>query len=358
MALVGRGVLLIDLHLGAEAQRGADGLHPGKPGVAVVGRIVDLGIRRQNRLGVRAAHALGQQRSALVFIGLVEEIGQISRRLVPFCKVLAGLGHVAVDVDDGRGIGGVFRKDRVKRGIVHLGPLGDARVDGLGVHVGDDVFAHVGELLQIEQAAACAHLFEVEGEVHRVRAGVGAPPVLKVGVQKRQQVFDQALLREALFHKVAHRGLGVLALGELPLVAGLVVELHDLGGVHVLGHLKAAGLEQRDVLWHRGEPLLAADHVGGAHEVVVAHVGKVVGGDAVRLEQHLVDDVFGHFDLAADQILKGDALVLVAAGAEAQDPGLSVRQVLLDLLHAQIPAPGVFAKVAADQSAVLLLLVS
>ena len=124
----------------------------------------------------------------------------------------------------------------------------------------------------------------------------------------------------------------------------------------VLGDLVAAGLEHGDVLGHGAQPLLAPDHVGGPHEVVVADVGEVIGGDAVGLQQHLVDDVLGHLDPAPDQVLEDDALVLAALGAEAQDPALPGSQIGLDLLQTQVPALGVFAEVAPDGGPVRLLL--
>ncbi len=41
-----------------------------------------------------------------------------------------------------------------------------------------------------------------------------------------------------------------------------------------------------------GQPLIATDHVGGPHQVVVDGVGEVVGRDAVGLQQDLIDVVF------------------------------------------------------------------
>ena len=57
------------------------------------------------------------------------------------------------------------------------------------------------------------------------------------------------------------------------------------------GQLPAEGLVELDVLGQRRDPLLGADDVGDPHQVVVHHVGEVVGGEAVGLEQHLVVDL-------------------------------------------------------------------
>ena len=53
-------------------------------------------------------------------------------------------------------------------------------------------------------------------------------------------------------------------------------------------HLPLERAIELHVLGERRQPLLGADHVGDAHQVVVHHVGQVVGGIAVALEQDLV----------------------------------------------------------------------
>src|SRR5699024_7879764 len=79
-----------------------------------------------------------------------------------------------------------------------------------------------------------------------------------------------------------------LALGHLAHGPGLGVGDHHGGAVHVGGNLPAEGLVQQVVLGGRGEVLRATHHVGDAHEVVVHHVGEVIGGQAVPFQQHLV----------------------------------------------------------------------
>ena len=55
-----------------------------------------------------------------------------------------------------------------------------------------------------------------------------------------------------------------------------------------VGHLPAEGLVEQVVLRGGGEVLAAADDVGDAHEVIVHNVGKVIGRQAVGLQQDLV----------------------------------------------------------------------
>ena len=58
--------------------------------------------------------------------------------------------------------------------------------------------------------------------------------------------------------------------------------------MHEDRRLPAERLVEPEVLGRGRDPLLGADDVGDAHEVVVDDVGQVVGGQAVALEEHLV----------------------------------------------------------------------
>jgi hypothetical protein len=54
-----------------------------------------------------------------------------------------------------------------------------------------------------------------------------------------------------------------------------------------------------------GQPLLAADHMGDAHQVVVHDVGQVISGHAITLEEHFVVDVGAvHHHPAANGVLE------------------------------------------------------
>ena len=74
-----------------------------------------------------------------------------------------------------------------------------------------------------------------------------------------------------------------MALGHL--VVGIP---HNGGAVDVGGHLPAKGLVEQIILGGAAEVLAATDHVGNAHKVVIDDVGKVVGGQAVPLNEDLV----------------------------------------------------------------------
>ena len=85
------------------------------------------------------------------------------------------------------------------------------------------------------------------------------------------------------------------------------------------------------------EVLAAPYHVGDAHQVVVHHIGEVVGGQAVPLQQHLVvQGLVLHGDVAEGHVVEG-------GGALVGDPladhiGLAGLHTLSGLLRGQIPA--------------------
>ena len=53
-------------------------------------------------------------------------------------------------------------------------------------------------------------------------------------------------------------------------------------------------IRDRHVYGQGRQPFLPADNVGGSHKVVVHNMGKVVGGNAVRLQEHKVLIVLGN----------------------------------------------------------------
>ena len=62
----------------------------------------------------------------------------------------------------------------------------------------------------------------------------------------------------------------------------------------ILGRLESQHIEELEMSGHRGDPFVAAHHMGGAHQAVVHGVGKVIGGDAVCFQKHDIGDVFVH----------------------------------------------------------------
>ena len=220
----------------------------------------------------------------------------------------------------------------------------------------NNILAHVVELRHVKQASAHAHLLEIERELPAVLRGIRSAPVFKVRVEQRHDIFDNALLGISLLNEVADRRLGVFSLRELALGARLLVYLHDLRSVRVFRHSVAARLEQRDVLRDGGYPLLAANNVRRAHEVVVADMCKVIGRHAVALQKHLIDYILRHFNFAADHVVKDNSLVLVALGAEAEHIGLASLDASLLLVKAQVAALRPFAEISGYRRAAVFLL--
>ena len=178
MALVRARVLFVFPDLRTVAQRRAERLDAGKPLVLPLLLVVDLAVGLQDGAGVLRGDVLGQ--GMIRNEGLVKEVAQVVRDLLPFCDVLAGLRHVAVDVQDRGRIGRISSKAGMELRRVCLRPFRDARVDRCGVHAADDVLADVSQLGKVEQAAARTHFFEVERKIYRVRSRIRAPPVLKI----------------------------------------------------------------------------------------------------------------------------------------------------------------------------------
>ena len=154
------------------------------------------------------------------------------------------------------------------------------------------------------------------------------------GPAQQQQIVQHRLGQIAFGHQVLVAGIAV-ALGQL--VLGV---LHDRRAVDVDGLLPAESLIQQVVFGGGGEVLAAADHVGNAHQVIVHHVGKVVGGHAVGLDQDLVvqfADV--HLNVAVDHIVKARHAAL--GDLLADDIGFACRQLGRHFLFAQVAAVAV-----------------
>jgi len=145
-----------------------------------------------------------------------------------------------------------------------------------------------GELGEIEDRPTKAHTIEAEVFDHvldgELLAAIGQRPA------HHRQVVEHRL-RHVACALVVVEGDGVLALADLRLVR-VAQERH----VHELGCVPAEGSIELHVLRCGGDPLLGADHMRDLHHVIVHHVGEVVGGVAVALEQHLVVDL-GHVEL-------------------------------------------------------------
>ena len=114
----------------------------------------------------------------------------------------------------------------------------------------------------------------------------------------------------------------------------------------VLGQLEAQRLKQLNVEGQAGQPFVAPDDVGGAHEVIVHGVGEVVGGNAIGFKEHVIDVVLRDGQLTLYQIVEFELAVNAALGTEPQDPRISGGQLCLNILHGTVTPDGVFAVVA------------
>ena len=103
------------------------------------------------------------------------------------------------------------------------------------------------------------------------------------------------------------------------------------------------------------EPFLAAHNDGRAHQMIVHNVCKVIGRDAVRLEDNDVLIVLSDLHLALYEVLVTDLVLDAALGTEADDIRRALGELCLDVLHRTVAPYGVFA-VVAEVFLVLLLL--
>ena len=154
------------------------------------------------------------------------------------------------------------------------------------------------------------------------------------GPAQQQQIVQHSGRQVAFGHQVLIAGVAI-ALGQL--ILGV---LHNRRAVDVDGLFPAESLVQQVVLGGGGQILAAADDVGNAHQVVIHHVGEVVGGHAVGLNQNLVVQFLDvDLDMAVDHIVEtghagfGDLL--------ADDVRLTGGQLGVDLLLSQVAAVAV-----------------
>ena len=155
---------------------------------------------------------------------------------------------------------------------------------------------------------------------------------------KQGQVVQQALGDEAAVPEQEQVGLRV-ALGEL-----LIALAHDVGQVaedrHVAGHTDVhEGPDQHHLAGRGGQQVLAAEHVGDAHEGVVHRVDQGVQRGAVGADNDVVRDAAGlEGDVAADHVSESNVLVghpdaqhrLAALGLERGE--LLLREVAVEVV--------------------------
>ncbi len=96
-------------------------------------------------------------------------------------------------------------------------------------------------------------------------------------------------------------------------------------------------LVQQQVLGHRIDPLLSAEHVGDSHQVVIDHAREVIGGPAIAFLQDL------HVDLMPVDFNRAPQQVIETTGPfpwhhQAHHVGILSRKAFLDLRLTQLQA--------------------
>ena len=159
--------------------------------------------------------------------------------------------------------------------------------------------------------------------------------VLAAGAPAQQaDIVQHRLSQVALCHQILIACIAV-ALGQLVLCV-----LHHRRAVDIGGDVPAKGLIQQVILGGGGQVLAAADDVGNAHQVVVHHVSKVVGGHPIGLDEDLVVHLaVVHLDVAVHHIVKaGHALT---GDLLADDVRLACGKALFHFLLGQFAAAAV-----------------
>ena len=116
----------------------------------------------------------------------------------------------------------------------------------------------------------------------------------------------------------------------------VAVGFQQQGQVGELGHhvFPAEGAVEQHMQRSRGQPFLPADHVGDLHEVIVHHIGEVVGRHAVALKEHLiVEQVRLHAHLATDEVVQHDGVEF--GDLEADHIGFARREATIDFFLRQ-----------------------
>lgn len=227
----GGGVLLVELHVGGEAQGLGQGLDLVEPNRGVVRRVV--GFEEALEGGLHGLRGEGFGEGGVPVEEPVVEEAHVGLGLLPGGKILPGLFASPANGEDGHGVGRVSFQGLGKVRVKLPGILRNQVIDLLGRHGGDHVLGHVAELGVVEQGTGGVQLLGGELEFPGVCGGIGPPPVLVVGVQKGHDVLVDGLHREALGFIIGESQLRVLPLAELPL--GGSIHLHERADVDVLG---------------------------------------------------------------------------------------------------------------------------
>ena len=87
--------------------------------------------------------------------------------------------------------------------------------------------------------------------------------------------------------------------------------------------------------------------------MIVHHVGKMIRGQAVLLDDHRIHNVFRHGDLSPEHIVKYPELALLAGALEPDHEALALSKIFQNLLLGQAAAGGPLAVIALLQGVFL-----
>ena len=114
------------------------------------------------------------------------------------------------------------------------------------------------------------------------------------------QIVDHRFWQVPLLSKIANLHAAV-ALAQLALAGGR----QDQRQVGVYGYFPTERVVEQYVLWHRRKPLVATHDVADLHQMVVHHIGQMVGGKTIALQKHqIVQRLVLESDRAVQHVLK------------------------------------------------------
>ena len=259
----------------------------------------------------------------------------------PECQILTGLLSAAAN---GKELAGQLRityKQRMECRIIVRAPLGYIVVYLIRIHAGDNILADIPQLFHIKQRTGNAHLLRTEREIIEICGLICLAPFLKVGIEQCHQIFHDSRYRDTLLVIIGQCQLRVLSLGQLAL--GTAIHFHQLRGMHILRTLPAHDIKQLQMYRQGCQPLLTTYHMGGMHQMVINNVGKMIGRNAIRLEQDNILIVLRQLQIALDQIGMANLVFNAARGTEPDNIAFACCQMLFNFLQRTVTVLGILA---------------
>ena len=108
--------------------------------------------------------------------------------------------------------------------------------------------------------------------------------------------------------------------------------------MQILRDAEAEITEELYVLRQTRQPVLSAYYVRSAHEMVVDRMCKMIGGNAVGLEQDKILVVLGQLELSLNKVGECDLLLRIAVGKYTQHERVACRKMRTDLVHRKASA--------------------